>query len=249
MLLILGSALFTKKTLISFEEVNMRVFLLVIVCFTLTLTYSQPSEATTFGPFPDFKGFQNIAVPITIDTFLGVNLSIPFDGSIQIGVKDSRTFNVTVPVPIFAATYVNVTTTMADPFDPQTDDLLLTDVWAFDLNPTGDPNDILLTGFDPLDPEILPLSDEVFIGRSGTIYPTSLNVTSTIANLGALLPGYDLTAFTGNPDSIVYVSQGSMPASDAVVPEPSSFTLVVTGFVSMLGYGWRRRQHLVRSST
>ena len=122
-------------------------------------------------------------------------------------------------------TTLNKLTTNNTNIDPNSL-VVLTDVWAYDLDPFGDPEAIpLQTGFDPIDPELLPISDETFIGSlTGTNY-LATTVTSTLANLSNLLPDYDLSSYTGNPNSIVYVAEASLPAYDVLptcVPEPSS---------------------------
>jgi hypothetical protein len=126
--------------------------------------------------------------------------------------------------------------------DPQMDpDGVLTDIYATDLGgalggPDGDVP--LLTGFDPVDPQIVPISIEEFIGNSGTIYPSDLE-TVTLGDLGALLPGYDLSQFVGDPNSIVYVAQATVPLSDitTTVSEPTTLGVLLVGFSGLLALG------------
>jgi hypothetical protein len=70
----------------------------------------------------------------------------------------------------------------------------------------------------------VPLSSEVFSGSSGQKFTADVNTTTTLADLATLLPVYDLSAFSGDRNSIVYVSQAAVPASEFVtlVPEPST---------------------------
>ena len=184
---------------------------------------AQPASALKLGPFPDFKGFVFESKKVTLETFLGVDLR-KFGLCFKCGIKDSRDFTIKIPVPVFASTYIDIKVTLGN-VDPNSQ-VVLTDVWSLDLNPSGNPDDVpLQTGFNAIDPQIVPLSDELFIGRkTGTIYTSFLNVTSTLADLPTLLPGYDLSVFTGDPNSIVYVSQALVPAFDVgeCIPEPST---------------------------
>jgi hypothetical protein len=134
------------------------------------LLSAPPSKAAsiTFGPFPDFKGFLGNGT-VTIPTLLPITppLLIPGDGVIPpLFIRDRITVRVNViplPIPIFAATYVTADFTIGAVGPPP--NLRLTDVYALDLNPSGNPNDIHVTGFNPLQPEITPLSAEQFIGE------------------------------------------------------------------------------------
>jgi hypothetical protein len=197
---------------------------------------------TTFGPFPDFKGFKNVAVTTTINTYLGATFHIPFDGNITIGIRDRFSATINVPVPVFVPTYVTVFTTAATPFNPATDSVILTDIVAMDLNPSLDPALIPpLTGFNAVTPELVALGLETFDGaRTGTPYSGPFQ-TVPVAGLASLLPGYDLSAFNGaNPNSIVYVARVTVPASD-LVPEPASLAIFAAGSIGLMLTGKRRR--------
>lgn len=197
---------------------------------------------TTFGPFPDFKGFKNVAVTTTINTFLGTTFHIPFDGDISISIRDRFSATINVPVPVFVPTYVTVFTTAAMPFNPGTDSVILTDIVAMDLNPSLDPAlTPPLTGFNPGSPELVALGLETFDGaHTGTPY-TGPFQTVPVAGLASLLPGYDLSAFNGaNPNSLVYVAHVTVPATD-LVPEPASLMLFAVGSIGLMLTAKRRR--------
>lgn len=127
--------------------------------------------------------------------------------------------------------------------DPIIDSIQFTDIWGMSSDPSGG----LTTGFDPIDPEMVPLSDEEFISHTGATFPAPI-VVSTLANLPALLPGFDLSIFTGDPNSIVYVAQsGDLPAADFICPEPSGFWLLAGSLLAIIvrvrrraafGKGW-----------
>ena len=200
------------------------------------------AESTTFGPIPDFKGFMDVPMMRTIDTWIGINAPIPFDGRLKIGRPDRITVQITVPVPIFAATYIKVETSAAVPFNRETDEIVLTDVWAVDLQPGLDPCEVpLLTGFNPASPEMVPLSFEEFIGLSGTVY-SAVAEAFPLGMLPLLLPEYDLEKFMmqGNPSSMVYVAQRSVPAVD-FIDEPAGpldFSFLHRGYITQDDPGW-----------
>ncbi len=206
------------------------------ICLLLIAFASTCSRAIPIGPFLDFKGtIPSNPVTVVIPSFLGLMISIPFDGGIGIGIDDTQSFTVgSFPVPVFGATYVDLFSSADVPFNPQTDPLRITDIFALDLDPQGNANTVMLTGFNANAPQIVPASPETFIGVSGTIYTADVNVTSTIGNLPALLPGFDLSAFGGDPNSIVYVAQTTVPAHDAMVPEPASPLLVASALGLLL---------------
>jgi len=201
----------------------MRIPLILLgpIVFLSALFLHAPSlaaEEHTYGPFPDYKGTVKTSVSKTINTKFTKAITLPIIGTkIRISVNDKITVKVTVPVPIFVPTYIKVVSSVAVPFDPETDDVLLTDIVARDMAPDLYPEGSQLTGFDPLFPELEPLpppcGDEIFIGNSGTEYQAHLNETVHLQDLqGFLGPEYDLSAFLGgDPNSIVYVSQTFMP--------------------------------------
>jgi hypothetical protein len=195
------------------------------------------------GPFPDYKETIIVNVPFEISVFVGISVSIPFDGTISIGKTIKRTVLVPTPTPIFAATYFNVPDPRQfvgqiyeDVFSAS--DIVITDIWALDLNPAGDPFDIQLTGFDPTDPEMVPLSDQSIVGQSGTEYFSSLNITTTLGDLSSQFPDLELSGFSGDSDLIVYVSQTTVPGFD-IIPSPG--TLGIFALSPVVAVGRRRK--------
>jgi hypothetical protein len=199
----------------------------VLICSAVIALPCNAAPAT-MGPYKDFKGTVTTTASVTVNTSLSATINIPFDGTLTGSITDFASVSVSVTTPVYVPTYVTVQTSAATPFDKNTDSVLLTDIYAMDLNP-GNETPLVLTGFNPFAPEVQMLTPETFVGVSGTNYPASL-LTSTLGNLPALLPGFDLSAFVGDPNSIVYVNQATMPATD--VPEPAGCMLFAVGAIA-----------------
>lgn len=226
------------------DKAMSRVLLRIPLAVAATLVLAQPSEAAVYGPVPD--GFVTVLVPVTmkVPTHLDITIEVPFTnfgGRIRIGQPDDHEYTFNVPLEAILFSYVTITSTPADGFDLQTDDLILTDITGMAL---GGPTDLIATGFDPISPEVVVASTPTFEGISGTTYAADLEVTSTIAELGTLLPDFDLTGFSGDTSSIVYVSQFTVPASDfaTIIPEPSTLAIWAFMTVGLFGHGWWRRR-------
>jgi hypothetical protein len=203
---------------------------ILLVASVIALSPSATAAAITFGPFPDFKGIGPVPGPVVIPTLLPLTLiPIPGDGFLPILLRDRITINFRrTPIPFIALTYAtfSVVGVTVGPL------IGFTDIWALDQNPNG--STFNGTGFDPADPQIVPASNEEFIGLSGTSYPATTRTTSTISQLPSLLQGFDLSALSGNPNSLVYVFQADVPLADAVTPEPTTAVTVATAIVALL---------------
>lgn len=104
----------------------------------------------------------------------------------------------------------------------------ITTIYGIDM----DPNSVTmsLTGFNPLAPEIIPVSGETIVTNFGTEYTSFAEYTVTAASLGALLPGYNLSPFAAaDPSSIFYVFQTDAPIDEILTPEPASTMLLLSG--------------------
>ncbi len=217
----------------------------ILATFLLGFCYTQASIAGSiiFGPFPDFRGFVNVTNTVNIPTSGRFTIHIPFDGNLSISFRDNIAIRVTHAVPIFTASYIK----LGIVGDPQLEpDALLTDIYALDLDGSlgGPDGDVpLLTGFDPGDPQITPLSPEEFITNTGGVYTSSLAAVR-LGDLATLLPEYDLSRFTGNPDLIVYLAQATVPLADIVIPEPATLALFGIGIAACLLFSRRRKAGL-----
>jgi hypothetical protein len=119
--------------------------------------------------------------------------------------------------------------------------LRITTIYGRDLNPTGQAFEV--TGFNPTAPELTVVPPETFFGNSGTAYTSDFSTVSTLVELPALLPGFDLSPFLGDPGSIVYVFETTVPAADALlVSEPSTLGLDAVGLVLAWIVTYRRWQ-------
>lgn len=114
-----------------------------------------------------------------------------------------------------------------------TGNVTITTLYGIDLVPTG--TGLEMTGFAAGSPGTVSFSDERFIGSSGTEYLGTSLGTPTLADLPALMPGYDLSPFQGDTNSVVYAFRTIAPVADVLqqVPEPSSLA-----FAMIVAVGW-----------
>jgi hypothetical protein len=115
----------------------------IVVCLAAQLLAARPARAQMFrifGPDSDFKGFEVVTDSVTIpseSTSVKVVEGMNGDLTIKRVVRDDRTVQVFRLVPVFTASSYKLLT----PFNLETD-LVLTDIYALDLNPFGSPDDI-----------------------------------------------------------------------------------------------------------
>lgn len=116
----------------------------------------------------------------------------------------------------------------------------ITTVYGVDVDPAA--SALAVGGFDPVDPQVDSIFDEMyFASLSGTWYPATVALTPTYSDLAALLPGYDLSPFSGSPTSFFYLFQATVPGSEfQFIPEPATFSLAGGAGLLTLGAIARR---------
>jgi len=191
------------------------------------------------GPVQDFAGTVSASVSVTLLTGAFLSFDIPFDGTFTLNLRDRLSISVSVQTDIYAATYARAETCGRDTVCG----VQLIDIWARHVSAR---HPAQLTGFDPLEPEIRPLSDEVFIGASGTEYPAPIDPVA-LGDLAVMLPDLDLSAFSGDPASLVYVAAGNIPPLE-LVPEPSFAVPLATGILLCRAIATRRKGNRFRSN-
>jgi len=211
----------------------MKQTVLVSVC-VLLLSGAAAGEQEKLGPVPNYKGLVEQSGWIIIPTTAQVGLVDPFGGSYTIEEHGGQEFYVEYDSPIFAASYVEFETSEQNPFNPGSDEILLTEVFAIDLEPGMDPGQVPpLAGFDPAEPALMPSGAAWFEGQNGTQYQAMVD-TVPVGDLPMRLPGYDVSAFVGPPNEIVHIVQGSVPAAE-FIPRPIEFDFEYLGYVEIGG--------------
>lgn len=101
----------------------------------------------------------------------------------------------------------------SDAFGVPADLVLITTVYGIDLTPEAEQPS--LTGFNPVEPQLVPVSVETIFSRFGPIYESEPHMTIPLGEIGALLPGHDLSWFAlGDPGTVLYVFQVMAPFTD-----------------------------------
>jgi hypothetical protein len=201
------------------------------------------SEAGTIiiGPGPDFR--TSFDIPGGGILQFDVESNGKFEGSFGgldyfICYNDEIEISATGTFTVYFDSYVELGIVGDPQFEP---DVVLTDVIAM---VAGDPaNEVpLQTGFDPANPQVVPLTGETFIGTS-EVFPATVTAY-TLAELPSVLPGFDLSKFVGDPNSIVYLAQATVPLAQCTtcVPELSTWAMMLLGFSGLGFAGWRARR-------
>jgi len=193
----------------------------VIASLAVGIVLSPPLKAASIDiPFPDLRAL------IVANGFCNSKATGGSSGLITI--KDTITMCPTGPndTSILALTYAHFILSSLVVVGVR-----VVDVYGIDLNPTG--SVLAESGFNPTFPEVTPGSNEEFIGIStGTDYPATFSTTTPLSDLSGVLTGLgfnpDLSAFSGDPNSIVYVFSADLPVNDATTPEPGA--AMTTGF-------------------
>ncbi len=192
---------------------------LILLAICLISGTAAAATADTVGPFLDFDEPVSISATLTINT----HFTWPID------IYDEIIIIVNLATDVRALAYV---TFDAPGFE---DDALVTTIYGKPVAPAV--SGLETTGFDPVSPEITPLSGETIFGDSGTAYLSHFATGPTaLSSLPTLFPDLDLSAFQGDSSSIVYAFQTSMPVSE--IPEPATLSLLALGGLALI----RRRK-------
>ncbi len=106
--------------------------------------------------------------------------------------------------------------------------VLVTTVYGLDL--TSDSHLPSLSGFDPSDPELTPMSGETIWSSDGQMFTSHFQTSILLGEIGALLPGHDLSWFAlGDPNSLLHAFQTLAPFDALYVPSPGSVALLGIG--------------------
>ncbi|MEM8944980.1 MAG: hypothetical protein AAGD11_07320 [Planctomycetota bacterium] len=196
-----------------------------------SLTHAQ------YGPFADFRASidqVDLDASSMFDTGCLFACGTPWA---KFGIRDrvnlapNQNFSGPVDVGGFVVLTGDVDVATGTPIN----DWTFTTFYGIDANPQSADEDMTLTGFDAVDPP-LAISEETFIGNSQDYLATSLGPYA-IQDLSAepLFDGFDFSAFVGDPSSIVYAFQATVPISDfdvQLVPEPSVCALLLTALLA-----------------
>lgn len=212
---------------------------LVCVVGLVTCAIVPAAVAATYGPVQDFKEAleypTDFRIIIEFNTQKQVLKTTPPPPHYEWGVERD---SVVIEFPVPFESVINVRGAAWDTLDePDTGLIHTTTMYGIDLNPMGD--DLHMTGFTTAQAAELRFMDERFYGRSGTAYYGVPLGTPTIASLPSLFPGFDLSIFEGDPDSVVYAFRTTRPISD-LVPEPSGTLLAALGLSTWLVDARRR---------
>jgi hypothetical protein len=218
-----------------------------ILCCALALAIwtDNCAVAATYGPFADLK--ETIDVPQ--GDGIVISFSFPTEHKVSgpvsnpppnVGdtVKDKITYSIEIPINFsFFANVGGIAWHSTE--EPDNGSRVITTLYGVDLDPNG--TSMHLTGFDAVQAAQLSFHDETIIGASGTLYSGVSLGTPTLADLPALLPGFDLSAIDGDPSSVVYVFQTTVPHFD-IAPEPASWLSAGIGVAIFAWASLRRRQ-------
>lgn len=123
-------------------------------------------------------------------------------------------------------------------------DMVITTVYGIDIDPGSVA--MMLTGFNPANPEMLPLTGETFYSQAGTAYNSFFQSGVLLDDLADVLPGHDLSPFAnGRPGSLLYVFRTEVPVNQFVaaqlISEPGTPALLLLGMLGgLLTLGSRR---------
>jgi hypothetical protein len=214
--------------------------ILFIIPILLVLSVQLFGDEQVYGPVQNYRGMHDVTSGIVIPTTCESGIVDPVSGEYHvIKSRGGQEFEVTHLAPVFVDSYMYINTPPGLPFDPDNDTIRLTEIFALDEDPGGDPDQIPpQRGFTPGAEELIPLpSPPYFEGLSGAIYPAFLE-TLPVGDLPGYLPDYDTSMIGGDPSAYVYLFQLDVPASD-FVKKPFEFRYEYMGYFEQGDPQWR----------
>ena len=198
--------------------------LMLMLC-VLCIVGVAGAASVIVGPYPNYKGTVQAGVYIQLPSTADMYFVDPFGGVHHIAGRGGQLIESgPFDLPVFARSYHKFDSSEGSPFDPSVDDLILTEIWAKDMDP-GLPEGIPDSeGFEnpPAGPEF---GAGHFKGRSGTEYSATVTMVE-VGDLATTLPDYDLTGIAGDPAKVVCVAQATVPANEFIIEAPSPYFLV-----------------------
>jgi len=204
---------------------KMSFFVAVLVLFAASNVVFAASIIV--GPYPNYKGTVETGVYIEVPTRGDRTFIDPFGGEHHIASRGGQVIESeeTYDLPVYVRSYTKLDSSEGVPFDPAIDGLILTEIWAVDLQPELPLDDVPDSeGFNP-PPFGVTMGDASFTGRSGTEYPATVSMVE-VGNLETTLPDYDVSKIAGDAANVVYVAQATVPAAEFIIEEPSPYFLV-----------------------
>ncbi len=215
------------------------IVVLIALCCVLA---SEANAAVTDGPFLDLKA--TLDPPPNPDAGIIITIHYPqdtyhYNPDINRIVKDRTrfwieyefTFGVVFPSKdVIGLAYH----TWSD--NSRTGFAEITTIYGLDPNASS-PDSLSIMGIAP--GETMGVEDERMIGASGTEYLAHTSLVSAVGDLPTLLPDFDLSPFTGDPNNLVFVFQTTMPLDDMDVPEPGMIALLIPAGLVLLRRGVR----------
>ncbi|RKY06793.1 MAG: hypothetical protein DRP56_06775 [Planctomycetota bacterium] len=203
-----------------------KLMLALMIFFVCGLAFA---DTHVVGPYPNYKGTVETGLVIELPTTADFYINDPFGGEYHVAGRGGQVVqaNETYDLPVFALSYVEFWSEEGIPFDPETDDIILTEIWAYDEEPGLEPNQVpSCVGFWDYQ-FITPLVDGSVTGRSGVQYWDAVETLDWTALQALGAAGYDVSKidFSMHGDR-VYMTQFTVPADEFIIEEPSPYFLV-----------------------
>jgi len=187
-------------------------------------------ESYKYGPVKNYQGTQPVGLIFQVPITTSIALLNPFTGvEHHVASRGGQEIRYTIQeYPIIANSYVEFETSESNPFNPDRDPIILTEIWARNLRPGSPLNEPPISaGFMP--GEIEMPREGFHISHNGLIVPTTMPREILIRELMETpeLEGYDVSSIIEErPEEVVYMTQAVVPANEFIVETPSPYLLV-----------------------